>query len=42
MEDKQAREGFDTGLAKIRSEIKSLLVPYGFFGNITQVDIDLV
>src|SRR5579871_1419872 len=42
MEVKQAREGFDTGLAKIRSEIKSLLVPHGFFGNITQVDIDLV
>jgi hypothetical protein len=42
MEEKQAREEFDTGLAKIRSEIKSLLVPHGFFGNITHVDIDLV
>ena len=30
MEDKQMREEFDTGLAKIRNEIKSQLVPHGF------------
>jgi hypothetical protein len=42
MEDKQLREGFDTGLGKIRHEIKSRLVPHGFFGNVTHVDIDLV
>jgi hypothetical protein len=29
MEEKQIREEFDTGLAKIRHEIKSLLVPHG-------------
>jgi len=39
MEDKQVREEFDTGLAKIRNEIKSQLVPHGFFGIVTCVDI---
>ncbi len=29
------REEFDTGLAKIRHEIKSQLVPHGFFGSVT-------
>jgi hypothetical protein len=42
MEDKQLREGFDTGLGKIRHEIKSRLVPHGFFGNVTHIDTDLV
>jgi hypothetical protein len=42
MEDKQLREGFDTGLGKIRHEIKSRLVPHGFFGNVTHVDTELV
>jgi len=42
MEDKQLREAFDTGLGKIRHEIKSRLVPHGFFGNVTHIDTDLV
>lgn len=41
MEEKQMREGFDTGLAKIRNEIKSRLVPHGLFGSVTFVDIEL-
>lgn len=40
MEEKQVREEFDTGLAKIRNEIKSQLVPHGFFGSVTCVDIE--
>lgn len=40
VEDKQQREEFDTGLSKIRHEIKSRLVPYGFFGSVTYVDIE--
>jgi hypothetical protein len=40
MEEKQLREEFDTGLAKIRNEIKSQLVPHGFFGTVTCVDIE--
>jgi len=40
MEEKQIREEFDTGLAKIRNEIKSQLVPHGFFGSVTCVDIE--
>jgi hypothetical protein len=40
MEEKQIREEFDTGLAKIRNEIKSRLVPHGFFGTVTCVDIE--
>ena len=42
MEDKQDREEFDTGLNKIRHEIKSRLVTHGFFGSITFADIDPV
>ena len=42
MEEKQKREEFDTGLGKIRHEIKSRLVPHGFFGSITYVDVDAV
>jgi hypothetical protein len=38
MDDKQLREEFDTGLKKIRYEIKSRLVPHGLFGTITDVD----
>ena len=38
MEDKQKREEFDTGLGKIRHEIKSQLVPHGFFGSVTYID----
>jgi hypothetical protein len=42
MEEKQSREGFDTGLDKIRHEIKSRLVPHGFFGNVTHIDTESV
>ncbi len=38
MDDKQSREEFDTGLIKIRHEIKSRLVPHGLFGSVTDVD----
>ena len=38
MDDKQLREEFDTGVKKIRQEIKSRLVPHGLFGIITNVD----
>jgi hypothetical protein len=38
MDDKQLREEFDTGLKKIRQEIKSRLVPHGLFGTVTDVD----
>ncbi|MDP9012059.1 MAG: hypothetical protein M3O41_05275 [Pseudomonadota bacterium] len=38
MEDQQLREHFDTGLAKIRHEIKSRLVPHGLFGSVTNAD----
>jgi len=40
MEDNLTREVFDTGLSKIRHEIKSRLVTHGFFGSITFVDIE--
>jgi hypothetical protein len=39
MDDKQSREQFDTGLKKIRHEIKSRLVLHGLFGAVTTVDI---
>jgi hypothetical protein len=42
MEDIPNREEFDTGLAKIRHEIKSRLVSHGLFGTVTFVDIDPV
>jgi hypothetical protein len=42
MEDKQMREEFDTGLSKIRHEIKSRLVPHGLFGSVTFRDIESV
>jgi hypothetical protein len=38
MEDNQNREEFDTGLIKIRHEIKTRLVTHGFFGSIRFVD----
>jgi len=38
MDDKQVREMFDTGLKKIRNEIKSRLVPHGLFGTVTEID----
>jgi hypothetical protein len=38
MQEKQLRETFDTGLKKIRLEIKSRLVPHGLYGFVTEVD----
>jgi hypothetical protein len=35
MEDSQIRERFDTGVKKIRYEIRSLLAQHGLFGTIT-------
>lgn len=40
VEDGQHRERFDTGLIKIRHEIKTRLVTHGFFGSITFSDIE--
>ena len=34
MEGTPSREEFDTGLGKIRHEIKSRLVPHGFYGHV--------
>ncbi len=39
MIDKRFRENFDTGLIKIRYEIKSRLVPHGLYGSVTDADI---
>lgn len=38
MDEIRLREEFDTGLKKIRQEIKSRLVLHGLFGIITDVD----
>ncbi len=38
MEDQQFREYFDTGINKIRHEIKNRLVPHGLFGSVTNAD----
>jgi hypothetical protein len=38
MEDQQLREKFDTGLKKIRHEIKSQLVSHGLFGIVRELD----
>jgi hypothetical protein len=38
MNDNSSREHFDTGLRKIRTEIKTRLVPHGLFGTIIDVD----
>ena len=42
MDNEQNREEFDTGLSKIRHEIKSRLVTHGYFGSITFADINPV
>jgi hypothetical protein len=39
MDANSVREEFDTGLAKIRHEIKSRLVTHGLFGVVTFTDI---
>lgn len=38
MSERALREEFDTGLKKIRLEIKSRLVPHGLYGVVTEVD----
>src|ERR1700739_2802271 len=38
MEEGQFREQFDTGVKKIRHEIRSLLAQHGLFGTITDTD----
>src|ERR1700744_560611 len=38
MNEDASREYFDTGLRKIRTEIKTRLVPHGLFGSITDID----
>ena len=40
VEENQKREEFDTGLARIRHEIKGRLVPHGFFGSVTYKDVE--
>ena len=40
MDETQAREKFDTGMSKIRHEIKSRLVERGFFGTVTSVELE--
>jgi hypothetical protein len=39
MDDNPSREACDTGLSKIRSEIKHRLVGRGLFGSVSAVDI---
>jgi hypothetical protein len=39
MIDKRFRENFDTGLIKIRYEIKSRLVPHGLHGSVIDTDL---
>ena len=39
LEDLQFRERFDTGIRKIRHEIRSLLAHHGLFGTITDTAI---
>jgi hypothetical protein len=39
MEETQSREEFDTGLSRIRHEIKSRLVPHGLYATIKYADI---
>jgi hypothetical protein len=40
MANQESRETFDTGLKKIRLEIKSRLVPHGLFGSVTETDVN--
>ena len=39
MDEKLLREEYETGLKKIRQEIKTRLVTHGLFGTITDIDI---
>jgi hypothetical protein len=38
MEANQSREEFDTGLSKVRQEIKSRLVHHGLYGSVANID----
>ena len=38
MNDEPSRELFDTGIKKIKTEIRSRLVPHGLFGTVTDID----
>ncbi len=38
MDDNQMREEFDTGLSKVRQEIKSRLANHGLYGSVTHTD----
>ena len=38
MGEKHIREEFDTGISKIRHEIKSRLVPHGLYGRVLDAD----
>ena len=38
MNEKRVREEFDTGIAKIKQEIKSRLVHHGLYGSVTGID----
>lgn len=40
MQELDEREKFDTGLSKIKSEIKGRLVAHGFFGSVTLADLE--
>ncbi len=40
VEERQAREEFDTALARIRHEIKGRLILHGFFGRVSYTDIE--
>lgn len=40
MDEKPIREEFETGLKKIRQEIKSRLVLHGLYGTVTNVDTE--
>jgi hypothetical protein len=42
MEEKEKREKLDTGLSKIKNEIKSRLAAHGFFGSVMHADLEVV
>ena len=40
MEEKEKREKFDTGLSKIKHEIKDRLAAHGFYGSVKPADME--
>src|ERR1035441_9689658 len=40
MDEKEKREKFDTGLSKIKHEIKDRLAAHGFYGSVKQADLE--